>query len=46
MILRDLHRPNRITSNFSEETRFLSHKYEKVDYPKRFVNSVIRQFQD
>ena len=43
---RDLHRSNRITSNFSEEIRFLSHKYEKVDYPKRFVNSVIRQFQD
>ena len=46
MTPRDLHRSNRITSNFSEEIRFLSHKYEKVDYPKRFVNSVIRQFQD
>ena len=40
MILRDLHRSNRI---------FISQKYssyEKADYPKRFINSVIRQFQD
>ena len=46
MILRDLHRPNRISSSFSEEIKFISHKYEKADYPKRFINSVIRQFQD
>ena len=26
--------------------RFISLKYEKADYPKRFINSVIRQFQD
>ena len=42
MILGDLHRSNRISSNFSEEIR--SHKYEKADNPKRFINSVIRQF--
>ena len=46
MILRNLHRPNRISSSFSEEIKFISHKYEKADYPKRFINSVIRQFQD
>ena len=46
MILRDLHRPNRISSSFSEEIKFISHEYEKADYPKRFINSVIRQFQD
>ena len=46
MILRDLHRPNRISSSFSEEIKFISHKYEKADYSKRFINSVIRQFQD
>ena len=49
MILRDLHRSNRISSNSSEEIRFISQKYssyEKADYPKRFINSVIRQFQD
>ena len=44
MILGDLHRSNRISSNFSEEIRFTSHKYEKADNPKRFINSVIRQF--
>ena len=40
MILRDLHRSNRISSNSSEEIRFISQKYssyEKADYPKRFI---------
>ena len=46
MILGDLHWSNHISSNFREEIRFISHKYEKADYPKRFINSVIRQFQD
>ena len=46
MIVGDLHRSNRICSNFSEIKTFISHKYEKADYPKRFINSVIRQFQD
>ena len=46
MIVGDLHRSNRICSNFSEMKTFISHKYEKADYPKRFINSVIRQFQD
>ena len=46
MILGDLHRSNCISSNFSEEMRFISLKYEKPDYPKQFINSVIRQFQD
>ena len=31
---------------FSEEIRFVSNKYEKDDYPKGFINSVIGQFQD
>ena len=31
---------------FSEEIRFISYKYEKDDYPKSFINSVIGQFQD
>ena len=46
MILGHLHRSNGISSNFSEEIRFICHKYEKPDYLKRFMNSVIRLFQD
>ena len=42
MILEDLHRSNRISSKFSEEIKFISHKYETGDYPKCFINSVIR----
>ena len=45
MILGDLHRSNRISSNFSE-VKFISHKYEKADYHKGFINSVARQFQE
>ena len=41
----DLHRYNCILSNFCEDIKFISHKYEKADHPKRFINSV-RQFQD
>ena len=34
MIFGDLHRSNHISSNFSEEIKFISQKYEKVDYPE------------
>ena len=33
-------------SNFSKEIKFISQKYEKLDYSKRFINSVIKQFED
>ena len=46
MIQGDLHRSNRVSSNFSEEIKFISHKYEKANYPKRFIDSVKRQFQE
>ena len=46
IILGDLHRSNHISSSFGEEIRFIFHKYEKADYPKRFTNNVIRQFPD
>lgn len=29
-------------SNFNEEIKFISHKCEKGDYPKGFINSAIR----
>ena len=46
MILGDLHRSFRISSDFNEEIKLISHKYHRADYPKRFVNSVIKQFQE
>ena len=30
----------------SEEIKFISHKYDKADYPTLFIYSIIRQFQD
>ena len=46
MILGDLYRSNHISFKFSEEIMFIYQKYKKADYPKRFINSVTRQFQD
>ena len=46
VILGDLHRSFRISSDLNEEIKLISHKYDRADYPKRFVNSVIRQFQE
>ena len=46
MILGDLHRSNCISLNFNEEIKFISYIYEKAVYFKRFINRVIRQFQD
>ena len=46
MILGALHRFNRISSSFSEEIKFISRKSEKAEYPKRFIFSVIKRFQD
>ena len=46
MILGELHRFNRISSSFSEEIKFISRKSEKAEYPKHFIFSVIKRFQD
>ena len=35
MIEGDLHRSKRISSTFSKEIKFISHKYEEADYSKR-----------
>ena len=46
MILGDLHQFNRISSSFNEELKLISRKSEKAEYPKRFIFSVIKRFQD
>jgi len=40
----DLHRSQRISSNFDEEIPLIKEQFLKADYPLRFVNSVINEF--
>ena len=42
----DLHRAQRIGSNFRQEVNNIKTKYQKADYPPRYVNSVITQFEN
>ena len=41
----DLHRSKNISSNFDLEINKIKNKYEKADYPPRFISSVINQYQ-
>ena len=41
----DLCRSKRIPSNFDEEIPLIKEKFMRADYPLRFINSVINQFQ-
>ena len=41
----DLHRSKRISSNFDEEIPLIKEKFIKTNYPLRFINSVINEFQ-
>ena len=41
----DLHRSKRISSNFDEEIPLIKEKFMKADYPLRFINTVLKEFQ-
>ena len=41
----NLHRSCRTSSNFDEEIRLIKEKFMKADYPLRFINSVVNEFQ-
>ena len=45
-ILGDLHRSKRISTSFEDEIQCIKQKFVKADYPLRFVNSVIREFNE
>ena len=40
----ELYRAKRISSNFTSEVAVIRNKFESAGYPKRFVNSIIREF--
>ena len=41
----DLHCSKRISSNFDKEKPLMKEKFMKADYPLRFINSVVNEFQ-
>ena len=41
----DLYRSKSISSNFDEEIPLIKEKFMKADYPLRFINSVVNEFQ-
>ena len=41
----DLRPSKRISSNFGEEAPLKKEKFMKADYPLRFINSVVNEFQ-
>ena len=40
----ELYRAKQISSNFTSEVTLIRNKFESAGYPKRFVNSIIREF--
>ena len=42
----DLHRSKRISSNFDEEIPLIKKKFMKANYPLRFINSIVNEFQN
>ena len=40
----ELYRAKRISSNFTSEVTVIRNKFESAGHPKRFVNSIIREF--
>ena len=43
-IITDLHRAKRIATDFNKEVKIIRNKFIKADYPRGFINNVIKQF--
>ena len=46
MLLGDLHRAKKISSNFVEEKKTIKTKYIKAEFPLRFINSIVNSFEE
>ena len=46
IINNDLHRAQKISSNFSNEVKEIKQKYNYADFPRRYVDSVIKDFNE
>ena len=45
-LLGELHRAKRIPSNFQKEVKNIKEKFSKANFPRRFINSVVAQFNN
>ena len=45
-LLGELHRAKRISSNFQKEVKNIKEKFSKANFPRRFINSVVAQFNN
>ena len=45
-ILRELHHAKKISSNFQKEVKNIKEKFSKANFPRRFINSVVAQFNN
>ena len=40
----DIHHAKKISTNFTEEIKFIRDKFIKVDFPQLLINSIIKDF--
>ena len=45
-LLGELHRAKKISSNFQKEVKNIKEKFSKANFPRRFINSVVAQFNN
>lgn len=45
VVIGDLHRIKKISSNYKQETKVIKTKYHKAGYPTRFINSILNNFE-
>ena len=45
-LLGEFHRAKRISSNFQKEVKNIKEKFSKANFPRRFINSVVAQFNN
>ena len=43
-LLGELHRAKKISSNFQKEVKIIKEKFNKANFPLRFINNVVAQF--
>ena len=46
IVTNDLHRAKKIRTDFENEKKEISKKYKSAGYPKRFVESIVKNFEE
>ena len=45
VIIGDLHRSKRISTDFTKEKSIIKNKFKKADFPTKFIHSVLKRFE-